>query len=214
MFPKALRYFAFALTVVYTLTSGTLLAGAMATHPGGWQSTLAIAGWALPLAGLAALALLRPAGTGPALGWTAAAVVEVVLLVGSVGLFPYHLASRVSAVMVLVVAVPLGFLGLHRPRFAGVFLLGLGCGYLTAVIIGSLIGGAAPAHWFDVRGWARPIGLPVPILALVYLAASLLQRPVRASPPVSVPRPGSSGVGNARRGRPARLQARNRHPER
>jgi len=213
MVATVLRYVGLALTATYAVGCGAWLVSLLAHQPGGWAAALVVVGWGLPLAVLTALALLRPQRTGPALAWLSAVLVEFVLLAGSVGLFPHHVASRVSAVLVFVLAVSLGALGLHRPRLSGLVLLGLGVGYLVAVVGGTMIGPAPHAHGFLVRGWARPVGLPVPALALVFLVANLGGRSRR---PRRVLRaaPGSGGVGDGRGRRPPRLQPGNRHAER
>lgn len=213
MVTTVVRYVGLLLTAVYAVVCGAWLVLRLEDSPGGWEAALVIVIWMLPLVVLTALALRRPQPTGPALAWLSAVVVELVLLAGSVGLFPHHPTSRISAVLVFVVAVPLGALGLHRPRLAGYLLVGLGAGYLGAVVLGTLIGGFPHGHGFWVRGWARPVGLPMPVLGLVFLVASLF-RPRRAGR-VRVPRgTGSGAVGDGLRRRTTRLQPRNGHPER
>lgn len=213
MVATVLRYVGLALTAAYAVGCGAWLVSRFAEQPGGWHAALVVVGWVLPLAVLTALALLWPQRTGPALAWLSAVVVEFVLLVGSVGLFPHHVASRVSAVLVFVLAVSLGALGLRRPRLAGLVLLGLGVGYLVAVVGGTMIGPSPHEHGFLVRGWARPVGLPIPALALAPLVASRFGRS-RGPRGRLRTTPGSGAVGHRRGGRPPRLQAGHRHAER
>jgi len=230
------RYLGLALTVVYGVLAGGVLVREQ-VHRGDWQEMLIVACWMVPMVALAALALWRPDRGGPVLGWTSAGVVEVVLLVGSVGLVPGDLLSRVSAVLVFATAVPLGFLGLRRPLFAGAFLLALGAAFWVAVLLGSFIAGAARMHDLALTGWVRAVDLPVLLLGAVFLLAAVFHRPPQMVPlpapvrPVGHPpgqrparppgrrpgRPGSRGsgrVGDGLRRRPAGLEPRDRHPER
>ena len=234
------RYLGVALTVAYGLYAGAALVRELVTS-GGWQEMLLVACWMVPLVVLAALALLRPERTGPVLGWASASVAEIVLLVASVGLVPGDLASRVSAVLVFVTAVPLGFLGLRRPLFAGVFLLGLGGAFWVAALVGSYIAGTAHVHVHDLAltGWIRTVDLPLLVLGALFLVvAAFGQPPGLASLPRLVPPPrrerpagrapgprapgtrggrtprrGSGGIRNDLRRRPSRLEPRDRHPE-
>lgn len=240
------RYLGVALTMAYGVYAGAALVRELVPRVD-WQAMLLVAVWMVPLLALVALALLRPDRGGPFLGWTSAAVVEIVLLVASVGMVVGDLASHVSAVLVFVTAVPLGFLGLRRPLFAGVFLLGLGAAFWVAVVVGSYIAGAAHAHNLVPTGWIRAVDLPVLVLGVLFLVVATFGQPPRlASLPTLVPPPraerpagrppgrrpgrgpgrrparrpgrrpgrGSGGVGDGLRGRPPRLQPRDRHPER
>jgi len=230
------RYLGLALTVVYGVLAGEVLVREQ-VHQGDWQEMLIVACWMVPMVAFAALALRRPDHGGPLLGWTSAAVVEVVLLVGSVGLVPGDLLSRVSAVLVFATAVPLGFLGLRRPLLAGAFLFALGAAFWLAVLLGSFIAGAARMHDLALTGWVRAVDLPVLLLGAVFLLAAAFHRPPQmvslpapvrpaghppdqrpARPPGHRPgRPGGRGsgrVGNGLRRRSAGLEPRDRHPER
>jgi len=183
------RYLGVALTVAYGVYAGAALVRELVPR-GDRQAMLLVACWMVPLVALAALALLRPDRGGPVLGWTSAAVVEIVLLVASVGMIPGDLASHVSAVLVFVTAVPLGFLGLHRPLFAGVFLLGLGAAFWVAVLVGSYIAGAAHMHDLVLTGWIRAVDLPVLVLGALFLVVAAFGQPPRlASLPTLVPPP-------------------------
>lgn len=227
------RYLGVALTVAYGLYAGAALVRELVTR-GDWQEMLLVACWMVPLVVLAALALLLPERAGPVLGWTSATVAEIVLLVASVGLVPGDLASRASAVLVFVTAVPLGFLGLRRPLFAGVFLLGLGAAFWVAALVGSYIAGTAHMHDLALTGWIRTVDLPLLVLGALFLVVATFGQPPRlASLPRLVPPPrperpagrapgprgrrnpsrGSGGVRDDLRRRPSRLQPRDRHPE-
>ena len=235
------RYLGVALTVAYGVLAGGVLVRELVPR-GGWQAMLLVACWMVPLLALVALALLRPDRGGPVLGWTSAAVAEIVLLVASVGLVPGDLVSRVSAVLVFVTAVPLGILGLRRPLFAGVFMLGLGAAFWVAVLVGSFIAGTMHVHDLALSGWIRTVDLPVLVLGALFLVVAAFGQPPRlASLPRLVPPPrserpvgrppgrrpgraagraaehapgrGSGRVGEGVRRRPARLQPRDRHPE-
>jgi len=196
------RYLGLVLTVVYGVLAGAVLVHDL-VHPGDWHAMLLVACWMAPMVALAALAVLRPQRAGPVLGWTTAAVVEIVLLVASVGLVPGDLGSHVCAVLVFITAVPLGFLGLRRPLFAGAFLLALGGAFWLAVLLGSVIAGAR-MHDLVLTGWGDAVGLPVLVLGAVFLLAAAFQRPPRMIPLPSPPpprgrRPGTSPPPRGRR---------------
>ncbi|HET7357796.1 MAG TPA: hypothetical protein VFJ09_14095 [Nocardioidaceae bacterium] len=183
------RYLGVALTLAYGVYAGAALVRELVPR-GDWQAMLLVACWMVLLVALAALALLRPDRAGPVLGWTSAAVAEVVLLVGSVGLVPGDLASQVSAVLVFVTAVPLGLLGLRRPLFAGVFLLALGAAFWLAALVGSYIAGTASVHDLALTGWIRAVDVPVLALGALFLVvATFGQPPHLAALPGLVPPP-------------------------
>ncbi len=178
MVATLVRWSAFGLVIVYTMVGAVYLAGRMLTSSTGWQTALFVAVWTLPLAGLAALGLLRPRAGTPTLGWVTGAVVELLLLVASVGMVPHDLATEVSAVTVFVVAVSLGFLGVHRPRFAALMMLALAVTLWVSLLVGGLIGGVKPGHLHHllVYGPSRTVALPVAVLGLLFLLAGALRR--------------------------------------
>jgi hypothetical protein len=73
-----------------------------------------------------------------------ALVASFVVLDGVFGIVPRDEIGPVASITVFAVAVPLGFLGLHRPLRAGWLLL--------------LVGAADKARWCSVARTARPTG--------------------------------------------------------
>ena len=86
-----------------------------------------------------------------------------------------------SAIWVLVLAVALGFLGLHHTRLAGGLLAVLGVGQLVALLVSADRDGAG---WADLVGTSSGVVVvPVLVVAALFLAADVLDRGRHGRPP-------------------------------
>jgi hypothetical protein len=116
---------------------GLFVVGETFADPGGWEALALIAAWALPLALLAGLAWLRP-------NW--AVWVFAVIVGGLIGVaiwfaidpegwraFEDH-RGPIRDIATFVVAFAIAFLGLKKPRSAGILLLVLGLVPLAIIL--------------------------------------------------------------------------------
>ncbi|MGN6300053.1 MAG: hypothetical protein ACTHN8_03060 [Angustibacter sp.] len=136
---RALRRSGFGWMVAFAVLAGLFIAGETFSDPGGIQAAGMVLAWLVPVAALSALAWYRPAAALPLLG--ALVVVVVVYCAWSAGSQgpPRGLRDKgpFDAIAVFVVSVALGFLGLHRPRPAGLLLLVTSLVPAAVLVIGS-----------------------------------------------------------------------------
>ena len=117
-----LKWAGFTLMALSTLTAGIFIIGETSADPGGWKAAGLVAGWAVPLAVLAALAWYRP-------GW---AIPVCVALTGAlIGMSIWFAVSPrgkgpTEAICTFALAAAVAVLGLKRTGVAGVLLLVLG----------------------------------------------------------------------------------------
>lgn len=175
---QVLRQAGFALTALSTFVIGVFIAGDTFVDPGGWEAAGLVAAWAIPLAGLAALAWYRP-------GW--ASYVFAVLAAAVIGVSVWFAADPhgwrsfedghgpVRAAMTFVLAAATAVLGLKRPGTAGALLLIVGV--VPAAV--SSLGGRLGFTSLAVVG-----AVPV-ITGILYLVSARI-----AVPPASPARPG------------------------
>ena len=145
---KVLRGVVLGLALLVTVLGGAFVVAETMGDPGGIVAVLA---WALPMGGLSAYALRRPATASPLLMVAAAVVMLFVVLDAAVDIVP-HGAGPVGAIAVFAVAVPLGCLGVHLPAKAGALLVVVGAVSLNITIwtrsgagAGAALGGSSGA---------------------------------------------------------------------
>lgn len=133
----------FTLMALLTFFFGAFIVGDTFVDPGGWKAAGLVAAWAVPLAGLAALAWYSP-------GW--AIYVLAVLTVAVIGVSIWFAMNPegwrsfedrhgpIRAVITFVLAAAIAMLGLKRTTAAGVLLLVLGIVPVAVSSLGSLLG--------------------------------------------------------------------------
>ena len=134
----SLRRAGFTCMALFTFIFGAFIIGDTFTDPGGWKAAGLVAAWAVPLAGLAALAWYRP-------GWavyvfavlTAVAIsVSIWFAVNPQGWRSFeNQHGPIRAVITFVLVAPIALLGLKRTAAAGVLLLAAG---IVPVAVSSL----------------------------------------------------------------------------
>ena len=122
----SLRRAGFTWMALFTFFFGAFIIGDTFTDPGGWKAAGLVAAWAVPLAGLAALAWYRP-------GWavyvfavlTAAAIsVSIWFAVTPQGWRSFeNQHGPIRAVITFVLVAPIALLGLKRTAAAGVLAM-------------------------------------------------------------------------------------------
>ncbi|MEK0155376.1 hypothetical protein [Arthrobacter oryzae] len=140
---RALIWTATAIMAAFTVLAGLFISGYALADPGGSEGIALVASWAVPLAGLAALAWLRPSWAVPVLTVLTALLVVagIWFAVDSASWRTFENANGpVRAVAVLVVAFPAAVLGLKRTAVAGWLLLAAGFGPIALSALGSLAG--------------------------------------------------------------------------
>jgi hypothetical protein len=140
---RFLKRSGFTLMGLSTLFFGTFVAGETVTDPGGWKAAGLVAAWAVPLAGAAALAWLRP---DRAVGVFAALTLAVVGISVWFAVNPEGWRSfedrngPIRGVITFVLAAAIALLGLKRTAPAGVLLLVVGLVPPVVSSLGSLNG--------------------------------------------------------------------------
>ncbi len=141
-----LRRAGFTWMTLFTVFFGAFIVGDTFTGPGGWRAAGLVAAWAVPLAGLAALAWYRPS-------W--AIYVFAVLTVAVIGVSIWFAVNPqgwrsfedqhgpIRAVITFVLVAAIAVLGLKRTAAAGVLLLVAGIVPLAVSSLGSLLGFAS-----------------------------------------------------------------------
>ena len=173
---QSLRYVAFTAMAVVGLLGGMFIAGNTFADPGGWQAAAVTALWTIPMVALSVHASLRPAAAGPVLAGATGMVAVFTVVDSAFGVVPRDDWGPVAAVAVFAVAVALAFLGLHRPRLAGLLMILAGIAQLTATLIGVVIeaaDGAGPGAAFG--GSSGVIVLPLLVIGGLFLLAGSLQ---------------------------------------
>jgi hypothetical protein len=165
--PGNLTYVAFGWMLVVGVLGGLFVAAEAIDDPGGWAGVALVAAWLVPLAALAWLATRHPGPARPLFVWATVVVATFTLLDAAFRLVPRG-AGPVAAVTVFVLAVALGFLGLHEPLLAGRLLLVLGAAQLVASVFQRSGGGG---HGLLVGGSSFAVVAPVLIGGLLFALA-------------------------------------------
>jgi hypothetical protein len=166
---RALVWTAAAIMAAFTVLAGLFISSFALADPGGTEGVMLVVSWALPMTGLALLALLRPAWAAPVLGALTALLVlaSVWFAIDSASWRAFENAhGPVRAVAVLVLAFPAAVLGLKRTALAGWLLVTLGLGPIGFSALGSLAG-VVPLSAISV--------IPL-ITGLLYLVAARMIR--------------------------------------
>jgi hypothetical protein len=169
---KVLRYVAFGLTVFLAVLGSAFIIGEALTDPGGFPAVLLSACWFVPTAALAVYALRRPEPATTVLTVVTALVASFVVLDGVFGIVPRDEIGPVASITVFAVAVPLGFLGLHRPLRAGWLLLLVGAANLADVLARMLGAGDGPPLGAALGGSSGAVAVPVVIIGGLFLVAA------------------------------------------
>jgi hypothetical protein len=122
MTARLLKWAGFALMALSTLIAGIFIIGETFADPGGWKAAGLVAGWAVPLAALAAVAWYRP-------GWAVPVCVALTgVLIGTSIWFAVSPRGKgpTEAIFIFALAAAVAVLGLQRTGVAGVLLLVVG----------------------------------------------------------------------------------------
>jgi hypothetical protein len=169
---KVLRYVAFGLMVFFAVFGSAFIIGETLMDPGGFAAVLLSASWFVPMVALAVYALRRPETATTLLTVVTALVASFVVLDGVFGIVPRDEIGPVASIVVFAVAVPLGFLGLHRPLRAGWLLLLVGAADLADVFAKMLGAGDGPPPDAALGGSSGAVAVPVVIIGGLFLVAA------------------------------------------
>jgi hypothetical protein len=194
---KVLRYAAFGLTVVLGVFGSAFIIGEILVDPGGLPAVLLSASWFVPMVALAVVALRRPEIATTVLTVVTAVLASFVVLDGVFGIVPRDEIGPVASIGVFAVAVPLGFLGLHRPLRAGWLLLLVGAANLVDVFVRMLGANDGPPLDAGLGGSSGAVAVAVVIIGGLFLVAASLERGRTEEGP-------TVGAGSARPGESSR----------
>lgn len=147
---------------------GVLFAGGYALDdPGGWAAAGMIALMVVPAVGITLLAVRRPEH----------AIVLVYLGLGL--LVAYTVADAVSHLVgaplipltALVLAFPVAFLGLHRPRTAGRLLFAIGAVPILGAVLVAILRSDEGGLFVHLGGSSGAAAIPLVVFALLFLVA-------------------------------------------
>ncbi len=141
-----LRRAGFGLMALFTFLFALFLIGETFTDPGGWKAAGLVAAWAVPLAGLAALAWLRPGGAVYVFTLLTAAVtgVSVWFALDPQGWRSFeNQHGPIRAIITFVLVTAIAVLGRKRTAAAGVLLLAAGIIPVAVSSLGSFQGFAS-----------------------------------------------------------------------
>lgn len=127
--------------------------------PGGWQAVGMTASWTVPLVALSVVGVRRPEAGAVFVGATG--LVVLFSVVDSVVGIVSRDTGPVAAIAVFALGVALGFLALHRAKFAG--LLMVAAGLVQLLVSDGRLGGSSGA-----------MAVPVFLLGLLFLLAGAL----------------------------------------
>jgi hypothetical protein len=179
---RFLSWAGFTVMALSTFFFGAFVVGETFSDPGGWQAVGLVAAWAIPLAGLAAVAWYRP---GWAVGVFAAATAAVIGVSIWFAVYPQAWRSfedrhgPVRAVITFVLVAPIALLGLKRAAAAGWLLLAAGIVPVAVSSLGSLLG---------FTSLAVASSAPVITGVLYLLSARVARRPAAPARADAVPR--------------------------
>jgi hypothetical protein len=146
---------------------------------------------------LAVVALRRPEIATTVLTVVTAVLASFVVLDGVFGIVPRDEIGPVASIGVFAVAVPLGFLGLHRPLRAGWLLLLVGAANLVDVFVRMLGANDGPPLDAGLGGSSGAVAVAVVIIGGLFLVAASLERGRTEEGP-------TVGAGSARPGESSR----------
>jgi len=141
-----LRRAGFTLMALFTFFFGAFIVGETFFDPGGWKAAGLVAAWAVPMAGLVALAWYRPSWAVYVFGVLTAAVIgiSVWFAVNPQGWRSFEdQHGPIRAVITFVLVAPIALLGLKRTAAAGVLLLAAGIVPVAVSSLGSFLGFAS-----------------------------------------------------------------------
>jgi hypothetical protein len=159
---------------------GLMFAGGYAIHdPGGWVAAGIIALMVVPAALITVVAARRPEQ----------ALVLVYIGVGL--LLAFTVADAVSRLVdapvipmtALVLAFPVAFLGLHRPRTAGWLLLAAGAIPILGEVLAGIVRSGEGGFFLHLGGSSGAAAIPLIVFALLLLVAAAMT-PARPGAPV------------------------------
>jgi hypothetical protein len=169
---RVVRGLAVGIVAALGLFGALFVAGETLADPGGWAAVGLVAAWAVPMAALVVLALLRSEVASRLLPW-ALLVAGVLLLVDAAGAFPRD-TGPVGTITMFAAAVPCGLLGLHRALRAGVLVLAAAGLQLAAAVVER---GRTGASLREVLGGSTgALVVPFLLCAALLLLTALLER--------------------------------------
>lgn len=184
---RVLRYTAFTAMTLFGVLGGLFVAGYAFEDLGGWPAAGLTALWVVPLVALSVFALRRPGAAGRVFVWLTAAVILFTVADSAIGIIPRDAWGPVAAIVVFALGVALAFLGLHRPRLAGLLMVVTGAAQLAATIIGVAVRqadgepGGGPGLGAMLGGSSGVVVLPLLVVGVLFLVAGALDHE-RAAP--------------------------------
>jgi hypothetical protein len=133
---QVVRWVAFGLMAAFGLVGTLFVAGYAFEDLEVWAAVGVTAAWVLPMAGLSALALLRPETAARLLVGVTAVVAVATVLDSLFSLVPRDDWGPVGAIVVFATGVALGFLGLRQAMLSGLLLVALAAAQLLSVAVG------------------------------------------------------------------------------
>ena len=174
---RVLRYTAFTLMTLFGLFGGLFAAGYAFMDLDTWVAIGVTAAFAVPTIALSVVAFRHPEPLAPWLVALTGVVAVLTLLDAGLGLVDTDAVGPVPVMVVLALAVVLGFLGLHRSALSGVLLVMLGLAQLGAVVLGfadELAEGGGPGPGAMLTTSSGVIVVPLLVVGVLFLIAGAL----------------------------------------
>ena len=179
-------------TMVFVVFGFMFAGGYAIDDPGGWAAAGIIALMVVPAALITILAARRPEQ----------AIVLVYIGLGL--LLAFTIVDAVSRLVdapvipmtALVLAFPVAFLGLHRPRTAGRLLLAIGAIPILGEVLVGIVRGGDGGFFLHLGGSSGAAAIPLIIFALLFFVAAAMTpaQPRAQDRPTPTGRPGRTPV--------------------
>ena len=153
---------------------GLVFAGGYAVDdPGGWAAAGIIALVVVPTAILTAVAARRP-DQALVLAYLGSGLLLVFTVVDALSRL---VDAPVIPMTALVLAFPVAFLGLHRPRTAGGLLLAIGATPILGELLAGIVHRAEGGFTLHLGGSSGAAAIPLLLFALLFLVAAAITPP-------------------------------------
>ena len=173
---KVLRYAAFTLMTLLGLLGGLFVVGYAFTDLSIGTAIASTAAWLVPTLVLCVIAFRAPDRAAPWFVALTGVIAVLSILNASFDLVDEDALGPVTAIVVFALAVPLGFLGLHRSALSGLLLVLLGLTHLGAVALGfsgELVDGEGPRLANMLTG-SGIVVVPLVVVGILFLVAGAL----------------------------------------
>lgn len=157
-------------TMVFVVFSFMFTGGYVMGDPGGWAAAGIIALMVVPAALITVLAARRPE-QAIAVVYIGLGLLLAVTVVDSVSRL---VDAPVIPMTAVVLAFPVAFLGLHRPRTAGWLLLAIGAVPILGEVLVGIVRGGEGGFFLNPGGSSAAAAIPLIIFALLFLVAAAM----------------------------------------